>query len=451
MGNAVVGKSLSRRRFLAIGASAAAWSIVPRHVLGGQKKRPPSEKLSVAGIGLGAMGADNLKACETEHIAALCDVDGRMAAVTFQRYPDAPRYRDYRRMLDREKGLDAVVVATPDHTHAVITAAAMKAGKGVYTQMPLAHNVWEARELARIARETGVVTQMGNSRHSGSDVRRVCEWVWSGVLGAVREVHCWTNRPRWPQGIARPELAWDLWLGPAPTRPYHRAYHPYQWRGWQDFGTGALGAMGCHILDAPFWALRLGDADRFTVEAVSTSINAETWPKASTIRYRFPARGDMPPVTVTWYDGGRKPPRPEGMPQTREHVGSNGAFFLGDKEAMAFGAMTNAGPVRFVSGPQLLPESRMREVRRPPETIPRVQGWKTGTRHEQEWLRACKQGRQPCASFAYAGPLTEMVLLGNLALLAGKPIEWDRKAMAIANEPDATQYLRREYRRGWAL
>ena len=444
---------VSRRALLAAAVAA-------RHVLGqARKKKPSAEKLNIACVGLGAMGADNLDACETENIVALCDVDWRMASVTFQRYPKAKRYTDYRKMLDRQKDLDAVIVATPDHTHAVITAAAMRRGKHVYTQMPLAHDIWEVRQLVQIARETKVATQMGNSRHSGADVRRVCEWIWSGVLGPVRQVHCWTNRPRWPQGMARPKAAspaprqldWDLWIGPAPMRPYHRAYHPYRWRGWRDFGTGALGAMGCHTLDAAFWALKLGQADRFTVEADSTGVGAESWPRASTIRYRFPARGTMPPVTLTWYDGGRKPDRPAELPDSREHVGSNGTFFYGDKGKMAFGAMVNAGPIRFVSGPQLMPESRMRSVARPREILPRVKGWQKPGRHEQEWIRACKRGRQPCSRFDLAAPLTEMALLGNVALLTGKPIEWDAKARKVVNVPEANRHIRRAYRTGWRL
>jgi len=456
MGNC---RDVSRRRVLRGGVAAAAWCIVPRGVVGGAASKPPSDRLNIAGVGLGAMGSDNLKACETETIAALCDVDARMASPTFARYPKAKRYRDYRRMLDRERGIDAVVVATPDHTHAVITAAAMKAGKHVYTQMPLAHDVWEARQLVGIARETKVATQMGNSRHSGGGVRRACEWIWADVIGAVREAHCWTDQPRWPQGGDRPihapavpsHVDWDLWLGPAPERPYHRAYHPYRWRGWRDFGTGALGAMGCHTLDAAFWALKLGEADRFTVEATSTGVRGETWPKASTVRYRFPARGAMPPVTLTWHDGGRKPPRPKEMPESREHVGSNGTFFVGDKGTAVFGATVNAGPIRFVTALQLLPESRMQAVKAPRETLPRVKGWQRDGRHENEWVRACKGGTTPCSRFEVAGPLAEMALLGNVALLAGKPLEWDSKAMKNVNEPDANRHLRREYRRGWSL
>ena len=456
----VGGQGLSRRQLLRGAAAAAAFTIVPRHVLGGKGRKAPSEKLNVAGVGLGVMGCENLQNCG-ENVVAVCDVDWRLAAEGFKRFPKAAKYRDYRRMLDKQRSIDAVVVATPDHTHAVITAEAIRRSKHVYTQAPLAHDVWEARELVRLAREAGVVTQMGNERHSGPDIRKACEYIWSGTLGAVREVHCWTNRPQWPQGMGRPKdtparpakLAWDLWLGPAARRGYHPAYHPCNWRGWVDFGTGALGAMGCHILDAAFWALRLGQANSFTVEASSTGTNGQTWPKASTVRYKFPARGNMPPVTVTWFDGGRRPPRPPELPKTREHVGSNGTFFLGEKCKMALGALI-AGTRAGQAGPRLMPESMM-TAKGPKQTIPRVKFdrtmWVQRSRHELEWVAACKKGRQPCSSFAESGPLTEMVLLGNVALLAGKPIEWDCKKMKIVNEPAANKHLRREYRDGWKL
>jgi predicted dehydrogenase len=367
---------VSRRRFF---AAAAAVSIVPRHVLGGQGQQPPSETLNIAGVGLSAMGSDNVDACVTENIAALCDVDWRMASVAFGRYPNAARYKDYRRMLDKQRDIDAVIVATPDHAHAVITAAAMRQGKHVYTQMPLAHNVWEARQLAEIAKETGVATQMGNERYSGPTIRSVCEWIWAGCIGPVREVHCWTNRPQWPQGMSRPvgkpavpsHFDWDLWLGPAPERPYHGDYHPYNWRGWQDFGTGALGAMGCHVMDGAFWALKLGQAATLTVEADSVGGTAESYPHSSTVRYRFPARGDMSPVTLVWCDGGRRPPRPAEFPDTREFLGSNGTIFVGEKGMLTFGALT-AGTGPGQAGPRFIPESLRQSFKPPKPTIPRA-------------------------------------------------------------------------------
>ncbi|MFP4057605.1 MAG: Gfo/Idh/MocA family protein [Candidatus Brocadiia bacterium] len=453
--------ALSRRRFLGSLAAPAAFAVVPRHVLGGPEQKPPSDTLDLAAVGLGAMGADNLAACEGENVAALCDVDWAVAAVTFQRYPKAKRYRDFRRMLDAEKGLDALIVATPDHTHAPITAAAMRLGKHVYTQMPLAHDVWEARQLAQLAEQSGVATQMGNERYSGPTLRTTVEWIQDGCVGPVREVHCWTNRPRWPQGLTRPNetppvpahLDWDLWLGPAPERPYHPAYHPYQWRGWRDFGTGALGAMGCHVMDGAYWALKLAEAPTFTVEADSEGGTAESYPRAATVRYRFPARGQMPPVTLVWYDGGRRPPRPEELPDTRQFLGSNGTIFVGEKGKLTFGALT-AGTHPGQAGPRFIPESLRGSYRPAKKTIPRVKGkgrWVKGSRHEEEWLRACKGGRPACSRFQVAGPLTEMALLGNVALACGKPIEYDRQTLRVVNEPAANELLRRDYRPGWKL
>ncbi|MEE8452943.1 MAG: Gfo/Idh/MocA family oxidoreductase [Thermoguttaceae bacterium] len=450
---------LSRRRFLA--TTAAACTVVPRRVLGGPNNKPPSEKLNIACVGLGAMGGENLQACETENIVALCDVDSRAAAVTFKRYGSARQFTDYRKMFDQAKDIDAVIVATPDHTHAVITAEAMRRGKHVYTQMPLAHDVWEARQLARLAADSGVATQMGNERYSAPTLRRVCEWIWDGAIGPVREVHCWTNRPQWPQGIARPKdtpavpshLDWDLWLGPAPMRPYHPAYVPYDWRGWQDFGTGALGAMGCHVMDGVYWALKLGEADRFTVEADSTGVSSETFPQAATVRYRFPGRGTMPPVNVHWYDGGRRPPRPKELPDTREFLGSNGTIFVGEKGKLVFGAIT-AGTNPGQAGPRLMPESLMRDYRPPQSTIPRVAGtgkWVKASRHVQEWIRACKGGKPACSRFEIAGPLTELALLGNVALLSGKTLQWNVADLNVENEPEANRYVRRPYRKGWQL
>ena len=457
----VLNSLISRRQLLGGAAAMAAFSVVPRHVLGGKSNNAPAERLNIAGVGLGAMGADNLKACEGENVVALCDVDWSMASVTFQRYPKANRYKDYRRMLDREKDLDAVIVATPDHTHAVITAAALKRGKHVYTQMPLAHDVWDARQLAQIARETGLATQMGNERYSGPTIRSVCEWIWDGCIGPIREVHCWTNRPQWPQGMSRPQdrlatpsqLDWDLWLGPASERPYHPAYHPYNWRGWRDFGTGALGAIGCHVMDGAFWALKLAEAATFTVEPDSTGLTADSYPRASTVRYHFGARGDMPPVTLTWYDGGRRPPRPEELPDTRQFIGSNGTIFVGEKGKLTFGALT-AGTSPGQAGPRFIPESLAQSYRPPKQTIPRLKGkrqWGKASRHEEDWIRACKGGTPACSRFEIAGPLTEMALLGNVALLWGQAIEWDRNNMNIVNASDANRYLRRKYRRGWAL
>ncbi len=456
-------KTWTRRRFLTTGAaSLAGITVVPAHVLGREGKQPPSERLNIAGVGLGVIGTKNLRACaKTENIVAVCDVDWSYAAVGFQYFPKAKKYRDFRRMLDRQKNIDAVVVATPDHTHAVITAEALKRGKHVYTQMPLTYDIEEARTLVRLARKAKVATQMGNDWFSSETIRNVCEWVWSGVLGPVREVHCWTNRPVWPQGLttlpaSRPVpsgLDWDLWLGPAPMRPYSPAYHPYNWRGWIDFGTGALGAAGCFLLAAPYWALKLADAKTVKVEADATGMTKYSYPKASTIRYTFSARANMPPVTLYWYDGGRQPPRPREWPANRRTMGGSGCLFFTDKAKFVFGPVV-AGTEDFQAGPHFLPESAVSRFPKPKKIIPRIpigEKWVVPDRHEKNWIRACKGGPPACCNFEVAGPLTEIVLLGNVALRAGQPVEWDAEANKILNLPSADRFLRRPYRKGWSL
>jgi predicted dehydrogenase len=451
---------LTRRRFLR-GGVAAACLVVPGSVLGAPRAagQPPSQRLNVAGVGLGARGLGNMEKCDGQNVVALCDVDWRLAATALDQYPDAAKYKDFRTMLDKEPGIDAVVISTPDHTHAVIAAEAMKRGKHVYVETPLAHDVWEARQLARTARETGVTTQMGNERRSCPGFRQAVEMLWGGGLGPIRQVHCWTDRPQWPQGMGRPAsspptpegLAWDLWLGPAPERSYDPAYHPYRWRGWVDFGTGALGAMGCQLLDVAFLGLELEKAGAFQVSAESTGAAGETYPAASTIRYRFPAREDLPPVEITWYDGGRQPPAPAGLPYHRE-IGSNGVVFLGEEHTMIFGPTvfgTNPGQV----GPRTLPEFTPVEPRRPYKKMPAVKegDWVKGNRHIQEWISACKSGDQCSARFEQSGPLAEMILLGNAALRAGRPIAWDAAGMQIQGDAEAGRLIHREYRKGWTL
>ncbi|HLB72435.1 MAG TPA: Gfo/Idh/MocA family oxidoreductase, partial [Sedimentisphaerales bacterium] len=333
--------NVSRRDFIGGLTAAAAFTIVPRHVLGGAGSTPPSEKLNIAGIGVGGQGASDLQQLENQNIVALCDVDQSHAAGTFKRYPKARQYRDFRRMLDKQKDIDAVVVATPDHVHAIASITAIKMGKHVYCEKPLTHTIFEARKLAEAAREHKVATQMGIQGHSDEGIRRLCEWIWDGAIGKVREVHTWTDRPKgwWPQGVGRPKdtppvpvtLDWDLWLGPAPQRPYHPAYCPFKWRGWWDFGTGPLGDMGIHNCSPIFWALKLGYPT--SVELVSQEgCNEETGPTKSIVRYEFPARGDMPPVTLMWYDGGNEPPRPEELEEGRR-MGDNdgGSLLIGDK------------------------------------------------------------------------------------------------------------------------
>jgi len=376
----------TRRRFLQ--AASAAVIVAPRHVLGGPARTPPSEKLTIAGIGVGGMGAANLRNLESESIVALCDVDHAYAARTFKRYPKAMVYKDFRRLLDRQKDFDAVVVATPDHTHAVISMAAIKAGKHVYCQKPLTHDVYESRMLAKAAAQAGVATQMGIQGHSGEGGRLICEWIWDGAIGEVREVDAWCSLSYYPWGHAgwsskwgaRPKetppvpatLDWDLWIGPAPMRPYHRAYHPATWRCWWDFGVGMMGDRGAHTLDPVVWALRLGQPT--SIDGTSTGMSKDVHPLSSIVTYRFGARGDLPPVKLTWYEGLR-PPRPKELEDGRM-MGSRegGALFKGTKGLLTAGV--------YGEGPRLIPESRMKAYKRPPKTLPRV-----GASHEMDWVR----------------------------------------------------------------
>jgi predicted dehydrogenase len=446
-------KQINRRAFLSSAAAAAApFMIVPRHVIGGTGTTPPSERLNVAGIGVGGMGAGNLRNLGEENIVALCDVDHDYAARTLEAYPNAAKYTDYRVMLEKHKDIDAVVIATPDHTHAVIAMAAMQAGKHVYCQKPLTHDVYESRRLAEAARDTGVTTQMGIQGHSGEGARLIREWLEAGVIGEVREVDAWCSLTYYPWGHAswssqcgtRPEetppiphtLDWDLWIGPAPERPYHRCYHPRSWRSWWDFGCGMMGDRGAHTFDPIVWALKLGHPT--SVEASSTGLNDETHPLASVVRYEFPARDALPPVTLTWYEGLR-PPRPPELDHGRSMGdGEGGALFKGDKGILTCGTYGN--------NPRLIPDSKMASFQPPPETIPRVEGT-----HEQDWVRACKRGEQAGAGFDYSGPLTEIALLGNVAKRMDTRIKWDGANMTVTNIPEANQYVRTTYREGWSL
>lgn len=356
-------------------------------------------------------------------------------------------------MLEKQKDIDAVVIATPDHTHAVIAMMAMKMGKHVYCQKPLTRTVYEARMLTEAARKYKVATQMGNQGHSGEGLRLVCEWIWDGAIGPVREVHAWTDRPIWPQGIPRPEdtppvpatLDWDLWLGPAPKRTYHPAYHPFRWRGWWDFGTGALGDMACHIVDPIFSALKLKYPS--SIEA-SCSTSDESWdkdkfesfPVASIVHYNFPACEDMPAVKLHWYDGGLKPQRPEELEGSRKLGGS--VIFVGDKGKMISG--------EYGGSPRIIPEEKMREYKRPPKTLERIPGGSDG--HEGDWVRACKTGKPACSNFNYSGPMSEAVVLGNLAIrLPDQKLDWDGEKMEITNLPEANKYINEPYRDGWNL
>jgi predicted dehydrogenase len=446
-------KPISRRGFIETSSFAlAGLTIVPRHAVSGLGHTAPSDKLNVAGVGIAGMGRVNLEnVAKTENIVALCDVDWREAAVgIFKTYPGARQYKDFRKMLDSQKDIDAVIVATPDHTHAVISMEAMRRGKHIYTQKPLTHSVFEAKELAKAARQYKVASQMGNQGQASDGPRRLREMIWDGVIGPVREVHVWTDRPNngllktyWPQGVSRPvetpavpaELDWDLFLGPAPERPYNPAYHPFSWRGWWDFGTGALGDIGCHSLDPIFRALKLKYPT--SVQAVSTLVNKETYPSGSIVRYEFPARENMPPVTLTWYDGGLRPMLLKEMEEGMQ-MGSGGTLYVGDKGK--------------ILDDKILPRSLRDSYTAPAPTIPSSPG------HEEEWIRACKGGAPGGSDFEWAGPLTETVLLGNIVLrselkekLSGMVLEWDPEKFSFTNLPEADVFLKNEYRKGWSL
>ncbi|MGA2496677.1 MAG: Gfo/Idh/MocA family oxidoreductase [Tepidisphaeraceae bacterium] len=451
-GSAKPSHRASRRRILGTAVAAAGVMIVPRYVLG-QGQTPPSEKLNIAGIGIGGQGGEDLKEFADENIGVLCEVDWGHAAHTFERYPKAIKYKDYRQMFDKEKSIEAVVVGTPDHNHAPVSMMAIKHGKHVDCEKPLTRTVHETRALAKAAREAKVATQMGNQGMAFEGNRLINEWLWDGAIGAVREVHVWSDRPThsgklplyWAQGIERPKetpavpdtLDWDLWLGPAPLRPYHPAYAPFRWRGWWDFGSGGLGDMGIHNIAPVFSALKL--VAPVSVTASSTAVYPESLPLASQVHYQFPARGDMPPVTLHWYDGGMTPERPEELEPGRELNREDGILFVGDKGKMIVEGWGGHSP-------RLLPEKRMQEYQRPAKTLPRSIG------HYKEFAQACKNGSPTRSDFDFAGPLTEALMLGAICIrLGGQRLLWDAGNMKVTNLPEANNYLHYEYRKGWVL
>ena len=503
----------SRRKFLGQSAAAIGFSIVPRHVLGGPGYVPPSDKINMAFIGVGAQGLRVmlrfLKEPDVQGVA-VCDpnkgsadhpqwephefcnsvrkllgvesgwdwlspdqpiqlthslkVTGGMAGrdpcqqivnayygaqKTSGQYTGCAAYSDFRELLEKQKDLDAVVVCTTDNLHAAVSAAAMKKRKHVFCQKPLTHTIYEARRLAEIARETGVATQIAVGNQASEDTRLLCEWIWDGAIGPVREVVNWSSRPYWPQGIERPKevqpmpdgLNWDLWLGPAPERPFHHAYLPFVWRGWGDFGCGALGDMGSYSFDTIFRVLKLEAP--LSVAASSSDRYEETYPLASIVRYNFPARGDMPPVKFTWYDGGLKPPRPEELEENRpmkvaEEEEDEGLLFVGDSGKIL---------CSFHGGhPQLIPESKMRNYKQPPKTLPRSPG------NEREWLDACKGSKvKPGGNFEFSGLVTETLLLGNVASRTGQKLNWDRSNLKVPNSEAAQKLVSPERRKGWEL
>ena len=451
----------TRRQFLRTAAFAAvASTITPRSLFGQAGAKAPGQKLNIAGIGVGGMGFNNLKACAQENIVALCDVNREYAAKAFKEFSQAKVYRDYCEMLDKQKDIEAVIIATPDHTHAVIALAVIRAGKHVYVQKPLAHSVHEVRVLTEAAGKHKVVTQMGNQGHSGDAIRRVREWIKSGAIGSIREVDAWTNRPVWPQGVEveRPKetppvpegLDWDLWIGPASLRPYHPDYLR-NWRAWWDFGTGSLGDLGCHVLDVAFWALDLKYPE--SVESCISTYWPDLWkrleprnenfPRSTIVRYRFPARGGQPPVRLTWWDGGMMPARPPELePDDQLGDSDGGLMFHGDRGLLICGC--------FGRSPRVFPEEKMEALPQKPQIIELIPGGMDG--HEKDWIRACKGGRPASSNFDYAGPLSEMVLMGNLAVrFPNQQLLWEGESMQVQNHKDANAFVRRKYREGWSL
>jgi predicted dehydrogenase len=435
----------SRRAVTRSIAAGAAAMIVPRRVLG-QGAKAPSDTLHIAAVGAGGRAIDDLKGLEHERIVALCDVDWKRAKPSFLRYPEAKPYKDYRQMLDSEKGIDAVLIATPDHTHAVIAMEALRRGLPVYCEKPLTRTIHEARTLGKAAREAGVATQMGNQGHAAIGTRQIREWIEAGAIGKVSAIEYWTNRPIWPQAIERPSeshhvpewLDWDLFLGPAPFRPYHPAYHPFNWRGWWDYGTGALGDIACHSMDAAFWIYDLRDPD--TLLAETTTPFAETAPASSRIEYHFPARGNRPELEVVWRDGNLRPPRPRFLAAGEELPQPSGQMFVGENGVLVAGI--------YGEEPRLYPKKLHDEVTHDPpaEKYPRTDGV------YKEWTEACKGNGKTGSGFAeHSGPLTEMALLGNLAVRTGVPLEWDAAAGKVTNFEPANALLHAEYRKGWKL
>jgi predicted dehydrogenase len=465
-------QAVGRRRFIATTSAAVAATIVPRHVLGGRGFVAPSDKVNVGIIGAGGQGRTNARALFQEkdcQIIAIADpaedwdlsafyfggragrgpvraeVESTYAATT----PNfrCATYEDFRVMLDKEKAIDAVLIATPDHLHAYASILAMKAGKHVYCEKPLTHNVWEARAVARVAAETGVATQMGNQGRSGEGHRETVEWIADGAIGAVREVHAWSGTIGAPRPILRPEgmpdvppgLNWDLWLGPRTPHPYHPAYAPCNWRSFWAFGGGTLPDMAIHNVDPAFNALDLDTPE--TVEATATGLDPEMCVRGVLVDWRFGARGKRGPLSLHWYDGGLRPPTPPGIdpddPKQALGEDANGILFVGERGLITCGGWSGM--------PRLLPLARHREYVRPAKTIPRVEG------HHADWLQACKGGTPASSNFGYGARLTELILLGNVALRTRKVLRWDAPGMRATNAPEADQYLRGSYRAGWEI
>jgi predicted dehydrogenase len=438
--------TLNRRQFLVSGALATGAMAFGGCATRMPRRVSPNEKLNIGIIGCGGKGGEDSRGVSGENIVALCDVDQIVLDRTAKKFPGARLFRDYRVMLDEVRELDAVTVSTPDHHHFPAAMRAIERGLHTYVQKPLTHSIWEARQLTLAARKHRVATQMGNQGTSSEGIRQLAEMMEAGAIGQVREVHIWTDRPIWPQGKERPvgadpvpkHLDWDLWLGPAPERPFkdkypdvdRHVYHPFCWRGWWDFGTGALGDIGCHAINHPMWALKLGAPD--SVELVETSgmIKNDSYPSWSIVRWDFPARGELAPLKLFWYDGGKLPPKQEEF--GNRNYSDNGQLYIGDKG-------------KYYAH-RLWPDALQKDFKRPAPTLPRI----PEENHYKDWLIACKGGRPACSNFDFAGPLTETVLLGNIALRLGKKLAWDAKRLRVPDCPEADALIRRACRKGWA-
>jgi predicted dehydrogenase len=463
---------LTRRKFITgTAAAVAGFTIVPRHVLGGAKFVAPSEKINIAIIGCGGQGQTNVRGLfnlPDAQIIAMADpaefqdLHGYYYNSNAGRLPlkeevekhysaKTPNYKvadyeDFRPMLEKEKSIDAILCATPDHQHAYVCVTAMRQGKHVYCEKPLTHNVWEARFVAKVAKETGVATQLGNQGHSGDFIRTTCEMIWDGAIGDIREVHAWTNASRWNKQILSGKPAeepvpkgmnWDLWLGPREKRPFSSAYSPVSWRDFWDFGTAPIGDFFCHNFDPALWALNLREP--LSIEASAAGgVDSYIAPVGGLYTYQFGARDKMPPVKFMWYEGGLMPPRPEGLePDDQLGANGNGILFVGDK-----GMITCAG---WAGRPTLLPGAKDEAYKRPAKTLPRSKG------HHRDWLDAIKGGPQASANFEYGAALTEIGLLGLVAMRVKKKMYWDAKAMKATNAPEADKFLKESYRPGWEI
>jgi predicted dehydrogenase len=454
----------TRRQFLQTSALAG----VGFWVAGGISRaaEPKGERLNIACVGIGGKGdSDSSQAAGFGNIVAICDIDDNRLNDKGNQGPfkKAKKYNDFRKMLEElNKTIDAVVVSTPDHTHAAASIMAMKMGKHVYCQKPLTHSVFEARRMREVAKEFKVCTQMGNQGTASNGLRTSVDLIRSGALGKVKEVHVWTNRPVWPQApeiTARPKsvpapkhVHWDLFLGPAPDRPYAPGYHPFKWRGWWDFGTGALGDMACHTANLPFMALRLGYPT--SVSAESGPLNPETYPAWAKVTYEFPARGDLPALQLTWYEGHKDRARtvrvvpPEELLQghNKGKYSGSGSLIVGEKGTLY-------SPDDYGTSRVLLPRKKFEGFKMPDAVLPRHKMGDGDTNMKREWVEAIRKNDPTLAlsNFDYAGVLTEAVLLGNVAIRAGKKLEWDGQKLRITNDSDANNFLKREYRTGWKL